>query len=127
MDPSFVRAHQYLVIFYEHEGMFEEAITEEGRVYGLRGVAPETIAKFEAGLKEAYRTQGGRGYWQKRLEFAMEVERSKIEYQSPIYIAVIYGQLGANDRAFEWLERLTRHVLHPSSRSKSIHASSPCD
>ena len=104
MDPSFVRAHQYLVIFYEHEGKFEEAITEDRNVARLNGVDPKKTARFEAGLKEAVRTQGGRGYWQKRLEFAME-ERAKRQYQSPIYIAVLYGQLGDNDKAFEWLEK----------------------
>jgi len=104
MDPNFVRAHQYLVIFYEHEGKFEEAITEDSRVSNLKGVDPERIASYEAGLKEAYRSQGERGYWQKRLEFAM-AERSKRQYQSPIYIAVLYGQLGDNDKAFEWLEK----------------------
>jgi len=105
MDPSFVRAHQYLVIFYEHEGKFAEAIKAESAVYRLKGVAPETIAKFESGLEQAFRIHGGRGYWQKRLEFAMELERSKLQYQSPIYIAVLYGQLGDNDKAFEWLEK----------------------
>jgi serine/threonine protein kinase len=104
MDPTFMRAHQYLVIFYEHEGKFEEAITEDCRVSELKGVDSEKIASFEARLKEAYQSQGGRGYWQKRLEFAM-AERSKRQYQSPIYIAVLYGQLGDNDKAFEWLEK----------------------
>jgi serine/threonine protein kinase len=104
MDPNFVRAHQYLVIFYEHEGKFEEAITEDSKVSNLKGVDPERITSYEAGLKEAYRSQGERGYWQKRLEFAM-AERSKRQYQSPIYIAVLYGQLGDNDKAFEWLEK----------------------
>jgi tetratricopeptide (TPR) repeat protein len=105
MDPSFVRAHQYLVIFYEHEGKFAEAITEEVRVYELKGVAPEIIAGFEVGLRDALESQGGRGYWQKRLEVATELERSKRQYQSPIYIAVLHGQLGENDKAFEWLEK----------------------
>jgi tetratricopeptide (TPR) repeat protein len=104
MDSSFVRAHQYLVIFYEHEGKFAEAITEESKVSRLNGVDPERIARFEAGLREGYKTPGGRGYWQKRLEFAIE-EKSKRQYQSPIYIAVLYGQLGDNDKAFEWLEK----------------------
>ena len=31
--------------------------------------------------------------------------RAKRQYQSPIYIAVLYGQLGDNDKAFEWLEK----------------------
>jgi tetratricopeptide (TPR) repeat protein len=103
MDPNSMRAHQHLVIFYEHEGKFEEAITEDRRVSELNGIDPEKIAKFEAGLREAFQKQGERGYWQKRLEFAM-AEITNSQYQSPIYIAVLYGQLGDNDKAFEWLE-----------------------
>jgi hypothetical protein len=56
-----------------------------------------------ARLKQAYGRLGARGYWQSRLDSALE--QTKRGYVSPLDIVEIYAQLGQRDEALAWLEK----------------------
>jgi len=98
MDPGRGNAHYDLAQVYEQKGMYADALAEYLKVFPP-GEYQETIAA----LKQAYKSTGMRGFWQKRLE--QYTKRSKRGYVDPSGIAVIYARLGEKDQAFEWLEK----------------------
>jgi hypothetical protein len=63
----------------------------------LEGATPAVI---EA-AKGAYAKAGWQGY----LRFLVRTLESRENPARPEAVAVLYGQLGENDKAFEWLER----------------------
>src|SRR5262249_28174730 len=80
-------------------GMYEEAIAHWAKADALRGESPEKAAALRAAL----RTAGIRGYWQKRLDLALE--EAKQRYVPSNHIANLYARLGEKDQAFAWLEK----------------------
>ena len=89
--PNSVSGHEFQMWAYEMKGLYEQAI------------ADELDSKLAARLKRAYGRFGARGYWQSRLDSALE--QSKQGYVSPLDIAVFYAQLGQRDEAIAWLEK----------------------
>jgi len=84
--------------------MYEEALTEaEKRVARLPGDREDRGRKQRenfAEMRAAYRQSGPRGFHEKRLELqGRGAER-------PFLMAKLHAQLGDNDRAFEWLEKV---------------------
>jgi len=68
--------------------------------FTLKGESPQTVAT----LREAFASQGIKGFWRKRLEQL----KSKPGYVEPMMIADIYLSLGDKDQAFAWLEKAFR-------------------
>jgi serine/threonine protein kinase/TolB-like protein len=89
--PNSRGGHAYRMWAYEMKGLYEQAI------------ADELDSKMAARLKRSYGRFGARGYWQTRLDSALE--QTKQGYVSPLYIAKLYAQLGQRDEAFAWLEK----------------------
>ena len=89
--PNSEDAHEYRMMAYEMKGLYEQAI------------ADELDSKMAARLKRAYGRFGARGYWQSRLDSALE--QTKRGHVSPLVIAESYAQLGQRDEAFAWLEK----------------------
>jgi len=98
LDPNFAIAHQWLASTFEDKGMYEEAIAHRAKADALRGESPEKAAALTA-----LRTAGIRGYWQKRLDLALE--QAKQRYVPSNHIANLYAHLGEKDQAFAWLEK----------------------
>lgn len=94
LDPHFGTTYYWLGRAYEQKGLYDQALEAFLKPY------PPEIA---AALKEAYRTSGWKGYWQKQLELAKE--RAKRGYVPTYTFAEIYARLGEKDQAFEWLEK----------------------
>jgi serine/threonine protein kinase len=99
LDPDFLLARESLAGCYEMTGRYDEAVDEYLKAIVLWGGTPEIIAT----LRQAYKQSGMRGYYQKRLEIALE--QSKKTYFPPYFIAEFYANLDEKDKAFEWLER----------------------
>jgi len=89
--PNSWTGHLFRKWAYEMKGLYEQAIADE--------LDPKKAAR----LKRAYGRFGARGYWQSRLDSALE--QTKQGYVSPLDIAVFYAQLGQRDEAFAWLEK----------------------
>jgi tetratricopeptide (TPR) repeat protein len=92
LDPNYGVAHGTLAKVYDAEGKHEEALDER-----LKGAPPETVAQ----MKAIFASSGTKGYWQYRLDQALE--RAKHEYVSPADIALLYARLDERDQAFAWL------------------------
>jgi DNA-binding winged helix-turn-helix (wHTH) protein/TolB-like protein/Tfp pilus assembly protein PilF len=99
MDPNSGFAHWAIGNAYVHKGMYAEAIAEYQKAIPLSGDSPDEPAM----LAYAYALSGKR---QEAQQIIDELKtRAKRNYISPTIIAVIYGALGDNERAFEWLEK----------------------
>jgi TolB-like protein/Tfp pilus assembly protein PilF/predicted Ser/Thr protein kinase len=84
--PNSGFGHLFRMRAYEMKGLYEQAI------------ADELDSRMAARLKRAYGRFGARGYWQSRLDSALE--QTKQGYVSPLDIAAFYSQLGQKDEAF---------------------------
>jgi serine/threonine-protein kinase len=106
MDPSFPRAHLFLAAPYEYKGMFDEAIHEYEQTALLSGVPPDNVAEYSRELRDAVRRGGRIGYWRKQIELGERDRDAGRSTAPPLYIlGACYGQIGENDKAFEYLDR----------------------
>lgn len=97
MDPNFSLAHFWLGRAFELKGMYPEAIAEFQA--GLQSTAGESLSI--SGLAHAYALSGRHGEARKIL--AGLLTRSKRGYFSPALIGTIYTALGERDLAFQYL------------------------
>lgn len=98
MEPQYWYSRVILARAYASVDRFDEAIAE---AQAARAIEDETEV---AGVLGWALTRAG------RRDEALQVvdgliERSRREYVSPYFIAMIYAGLGDNDRAFEWLDK----------------------
>lgn len=97
LDPNFADANGFLAAAFAHKGMYEEAVAAYGRQMAHEGAPPAVI---EA-AKNAFVKSGWQGY----LRFVLKTLESQKNPARLEAIAVLYGQLGEKDKAFEWLEK----------------------
>jgi len=105
IDPAFELAHAYFAFLLTEMGRFEEAIGEAQKAELLMGVKPERAAAEAASLHQAFRTGGEKGFWQRRLEIALQELKRREEPPFAGGIAESYARTGDPDRAFEWLDK----------------------
>ncbi len=104
MEPNHPLTHLVLAWTYDDKGMYPEAIAEYRKAdVLLEKETPETAQRKAADLTQSLKTDGSRGYWQKRLQFS-EKEFNKGR-GSAYNIAINYARLGDRDRTFEQLEK----------------------
>jgi len=84
---------------YVQKGMYAEAIAEYQLSIPLSGNSPDETAT----LAYAYALSGRRAEALRIIEDLKQ--RSQRMYIPPSLIAFIYGGLGENDKAFEWMEK----------------------
>ena len=98
MEPNFAHAHYRLGQIYVLKGLNREAIAELKKAVALSGGSPRATA--ELGL--AYARLGDTS---EALKLLSELRaRSRLRYVSPFNMALIYGGLGDNRQALDWLE-----------------------
>jgi serine/threonine protein kinase/TolB-like protein len=111
LDASFVLPHNNLGDVYAEQGLIEKAIFEHQTAATLAGETPNRAADRAASLRKAYASRGVRGYWEKRLELALQsvheeqVLSRALSDASAYHIAGLYARLGKADEAFQWLEK----------------------
>ncbi|HEU4509774.1 MAG TPA: protein kinase [Pyrinomonadaceae bacterium] len=97
LDPNFADANGFLAQSFAHKGMYAEAVAANARQMALEGAPPAVI---EA-AKNAFAKSGWQGY----LRFLLKTLESRENPARLEAIAILYGQLGEKDKAFEWLEK----------------------
>jgi len=102
MDTNFRNARFQLGEAYYFKGMYDEAVEEYLNASVLSGASRGLIAL----MREAYKRAGIRGFLKKWLNEEKQSEHRLIPYfpRSQL-IAKLYGRLGAQEQALEWLER----------------------
>jgi tetratricopeptide (TPR) repeat protein len=103
IGKNFPAAPAFLGNDYEDKGMYEEAISEFQTVDILTGSTPEEAARRAEAVRQAYRTAGAKGYWQKVLE--LNFEDAKRKYIPPYKLAGPYARVGDKERMYEWLQK----------------------
>jgi TolB-like protein/DNA-binding winged helix-turn-helix (wHTH) protein/Tfp pilus assembly protein PilF len=98
MDPNFAWAHEDLMLAYEQQGRFREAIEEGVALLRLSGDSAAATAVQRAYAAGGYRVALNR--WLDDLK-----DRGKSHYVSPMKFAQLYSRLGLRDQAMEWLEK----------------------
>jgi DNA-binding winged helix-turn-helix (wHTH) protein/TolB-like protein/Tfp pilus assembly protein PilF len=101
LDPNFAEAHRQMAEAYAEKGRLDDAVAETLKRWELIGRANEVPA-----LKLAYAQSGWKGFWQKRLELALE--RGKHTYVAPSGNATTCAMLKDTLRTLDWLERAYR-------------------
>ena len=87
---------------YFYRGKYEEALDAFEKGVKASGVDPKkTLLRYEA-LRQAYRSSGPQGYWQKELEL-MKAEWP--ELGDATKIAILYAWLGDKEQTLDWLEK----------------------
>jgi len=107
MDSSFPRAHFLLGRALEQKRDFATAIAEFNTARTLSQDSAEAVAA----LGQGYAASGKRDEAQKILGELQD--RAKQGYISPHFMAIIYAELGENDRAFEWLNKAIEKRFPP--------------
>jgi TolB-like protein/Tfp pilus assembly protein PilF len=97
LDPDFVQAHRVLSLADLYGGHYEVAISELQKAVQPTAADPVPLAL----LARAY-ALSGRAAEARNLLRELE-ELSKQRYVSPADIAVLRGDLGEEDEAFQWL------------------------
>jgi TolB-like protein/DNA-binding winged helix-turn-helix (wHTH) protein/Flp pilus assembly protein TadD len=99
MDPTYELPHLVIGQAYEQKGDFELAIPELKKAVELSHGTPLMVSA----LAHAYARSGNRKEAENLL--AELQAKSKTEYVSPYYFAIVSIGLGKNDQALDWLER----------------------
>jgi tetratricopeptide (TPR) repeat protein len=98
MDPQYWWAHAVLARAYVRAGRFDEGIAE---AHAAQRIENETEVSGVLGWALA---RAGRRDEAAKVADAL-IERSRREYVSPYFIAMVYAGIPDADRAFEWLDR----------------------
>jgi TolB-like protein/DNA-binding winged helix-turn-helix (wHTH) protein/Tfp pilus assembly protein PilF len=99
MDPAYEWAHLILGQAFEQKGQFSLAIEELQKAVDLSHSSPLTLSA----LAHAEALSGNHAM---AIKLLAELEaRSKKQYVSPYYVAIVYLGLGKNDVAMNWLEK----------------------
>jgi tetratricopeptide (TPR) repeat protein len=107
-----VSAHFQLGDAYYQKGMFSEAFEEFVKSLTLTGIT----AKETAELRQAFTTNGMRGYFRKRIvqltgDGTAAFGPGGTAPERTVQIAGAYARLGEKDFAFDWLEKAyTQHA-----------------
>jgi len=100
IDPDFIHTHGLLGLVYLEKSMYEEALSELQKEYTIsKGI--EATAEIWIGI--VYAKTGKVKKARKILEDL--IKRSKQEFVSPYFIAILYFNLKEKDKGFSWLDK----------------------
>jgi len=100
LDAKFSRAHLLLGSLYLTKSMFEEA-TDEFRKEKAALESADPVVEILIAVVEAMTGESGKA---KEVSERL-MERSKQEYVSPSWLAVLHFAFGEDDDGFKWLDR----------------------
>ena len=105
MDPTFPLAHEYFSCLLKMTGRYEEGIEEHEKSEVLGGSSPEDAAAEANMMRQALKTGGEKGMWQKTLELILAAQKRPGAFTSPGLVASVYALAGDKDNAFKWLDK----------------------
>ena len=101
LDQNFPAVRSYLPAAYEQKGMYDKAIAEFKKASLLQGANVESAVSL-SGLGHVYGVSGKKA--EARAVLDKLKQKSRQEYISAVYIALVYAGLAEKDEAFAWLE-----------------------
>jgi len=107
MEPQDAGLYQRLGRVFEDLGRFDEAVES---YLQARSLAGDGADRTQA-LQDAYRANGMRGYWLKRVEHLTETAAT--EEVSPYAFAITYANAGDKDQALAWVEKVKEAAGSP--------------
>ena len=99
MDPHFALPRMVLGQSYTQKGTYEKAIAELHTAAQISSDAPPILGS----LGHTYAVAGKRAEAESVLTELLE--KSKKQYVSPFYIAIVYAGLHEDEKAIDWLEK----------------------
>ena len=105
IEPNFMIAHFFLSQTYYLKGMYEEGIDEMRKTRLAFGMRQEQVDKDIAGLKEAYRKLGERGFRQASLEMEERDASAGNRAVNPFIIARYQLGISNKELALDALEK----------------------
>jgi tetratricopeptide (TPR) repeat protein len=99
LKPDWDAGHHFKGLVFEEKGNFLSAIKEfevSDRTFSTR--TPEQTKQYFETLHDAWSTAGEKGYWEKRLQLAMQ-DSPNDRY----YIATLHARLRHKAEAYAWL------------------------
>ena len=84
---------------FEEQGKFEQAIDQFEHRDLLDDYEPAERKRFYDGLRNAFKLDGARGYWQYRVDQALKKSRPDL-----YHLATLHMRLGQKDKAYQYLE-----------------------
>jgi TolB-like protein/DNA-binding winged helix-turn-helix (wHTH) protein len=105
MDPTFPLAHEYFSGLLKMTGRYEEGIEEHEKTEVLGGSSPEDAAAEASIMRQALKTGGEKGMWQKSLELLLAAQKQPGVVPLTALVAAGYALAGDKDNAFEWLNK----------------------
>jgi TolB-like protein/Tfp pilus assembly protein PilF len=99
LDPNDAGNYLRLGGVYEEQGRQEEAGAAYLKALSLPGASPQQVQA----CRDAYKAEGLRGYWRRRLEYLKAT--AEPEHVSPVTFANVNVRLGQKDQALKWLEQ----------------------
>jgi len=115
LAPNFQKAQLNLSKTYLLKGMYEEAIEQTRQNMLSAGLQQAQVDKEIAELKDAYRTSGAKGYWEKLLEREMEEAKASGREPDPYELAGYQLGAGNKEQALGFLEKAV--ALGPAKTS----------
>jgi len=106
MDPTFPLAHEYFSFLLKMMGRSEEGIKEYEKSRVLGGASPEKASAEATVMRQALKSGGENGLWQKTLEVVLKRQTQPSgELPSPSTVAMVFALAGDKDNAFKWLDK----------------------
>ncbi len=99
MDPNFALSHLVLGQAYEQKKSYDQAVAEFQKA---ASISHDSVPAIPA-LGHAYAIAGRKPETQNALDQLLE--KSKKQYVSPFYVAIVYAGLNDNEQALDWLEK----------------------
>ena len=99
MDPNFALSHLVLGQAYEQKKSYDQAIAEFQKAASISHDSVPAIAA----LGNAYAIAERKPEAQNALDQLLD--KSKKQYVSPFYVAIVYVGLNENEKALDWLEK----------------------
>lgn len=99
LDPNYYVLNGWLNLAYEQKGLYSQAIDMRLKAMEQIGIKQEEINN----RREAFRTSGWQGYWQKELELTKL--RAAQSYVTPYNFARTWARVGEQEQAFACLEK----------------------
>ena len=105
LRPPLLRAGSIAAQCYVRKGMWPEAIAEVERISGNVNVRVGSVSNARVGSLRGYVLARAGRTDEAQQVLATLLERSRRVDDASFEIALVYAGLGANDRAFEWIDR----------------------
>ena len=108
LDPNFPLAHMWIGVTLEAKGEYLDAIAEYEKFDLSAGEERAKVARDYQALRQAFLTDGDKGYWRKALDLAVAKRtlNDQTMFANELWeLPGIYAQLGEKNKALDLLQK----------------------